>query len=63
MLAANPHFVFVDGKSRGYGVADFTPGVLNVQLRVLGDVAQADSGVQDLASFVVEAGSSLIKRA
>ena len=26
-LAENPHFVFADGRQRGYGVTEFTPGL------------------------------------
>ena len=55
-LAENPHFVFADRERRGYGVAEFTPQQLNVALRVVDDVTQADSGLQTLARFVVEPG-------
>ena len=41
---------------RGYGLADFTPGQLNVRLRVLDDVQRQDSTVRTLAAFAVEAG-------
>jgi alkaline phosphatase D len=55
-LAENPHFVFADRERRGYGVAEFTPKQLRVALRAVDDVARADSGVETLAQFVVEAG-------
>jgi alkaline phosphatase D len=58
LLQENPHFVFANAQYRGYGVAEFTPGALQVRLRALDDVARPDSGVQTLASFAVEAGRS-----
>ena len=56
LLQENPHFVFANGQYRGYGLADFTPGQLNVRLRVLDDVLRQDSTVRTLAAFAVEAG-------
>src|SRR5205085_10677509 len=35
--ADNPHFVYAEALHRGYGLADFTPGRLEVPLRVLDD--------------------------
>ena len=48
--------LFANAQYRGYGLADFTPGQLNVRLRVLDDVQRQDSTVRTLAAFAVEAG-------
>jgi alkaline phosphatase D len=58
VLAENPHFVFADREKRGYGVAEFTPRQLSVKLRAVEDVTRADSGVNTLASWVVEVGQA-----
>ena len=58
LLQENLHFVFANAQHRGYGLADFTPGALQVRLRALDDVTRQDSGVQTLATFAVEAGRS-----
>ena len=62
-MADNPHFVYAEAQHRGYGLADFTPGRLEVALRMVDDVARQDSGVTTDARFVVEAGRSLLQRA
>jgi alkaline phosphatase D len=62
-LAENPHFVFANRERRGYGVAEFTPKLLRVALRVIDDVARADSGVETLAQFMVEAGQPKVHSA
>lgn len=62
-LADNPHFVHADAQYRGYGIADFTPKDLRVQLRVVDDVARRDTQVSNAASFVVEAGRPVIETA
>lgn len=56
VLAENPHFIFGDARRRGYGVVDFAPARLSVQLRVVDSVAHAQSGIETLARFGVEAG-------
>jgi len=56
LLQENPHFVFANAQYRGYGLADFTPGQLNVRLRVVDDVQRQDSTVRTLAAFAVEVG-------
>jgi alkaline phosphatase D len=56
LVQENPHFVFAESRYRGYGVAEFTPERLSVNLRVLDDVQRKDSTVRTLAAFVVEAG-------
>lgn len=61
-LERNPHFVFADAERKGYGVCEFTPRRLTTTLRVVGDVTKKDTGIETLASFVVEAGSAKIER-
>ena len=62
-LAKNPHFVFSEAESRGYGIAEFTPGQLVTTLRVVDDVTKRDSGVRTLARFAVESGRPVVERA
>lgn len=61
--ADNPHFVHADARHRGYGLAEFTPGRLEVALRVLDDVTRQDAQIATQARFVVEAGRPLVQRA
>ena len=61
-LAENPHFVFADSERKGYGVVELTPRKLTTTLRVVSDVTRADSGVQTLAQFVVQAGRPVIEK-
>jgi alkaline phosphatase D len=61
-LAENPHFVFGDAERKGYGICEFTPGRLTTTLRMVEDVQRADSGIQTLARFSMEAGSTRIER-
>ena len=60
-LAPNPHFIHADAMQRGYGLAEFTPGRLQVQLRLVDDVARRDSRIAAGASFVVEAGRPVVE--
>lgn len=62
-LADNPHFVFADAQRRGYGVAEFTPGLLTASLRVVDDVTRRDSRIDTLARFAVESGRPKVERA
>ena len=62
-LAENPHFVFADSERKGYGVVELTPGALTATLRVVDDVTRADSGVQTLARFAVQAGRPVVEKA
>ena len=62
-LAENPHFVFADSERKGYGVVEFTPRQLTTTLRVVSDVTRADSGIETLAQFSVQAGHALIEKA
>ncbi len=52
----NPHILLARSDKRGYAVADVTPTRWTTTLRVLDDVARADSGISTLASFVVDDG-------
>jgi len=63
VLAENPHFVFADSECRGYGVVELTPRALTATLRVVDDVTRADSGVQTLAKFAVQAGRPVLEKA
>lgn len=63
LLADNPHFLFADSQSRGYGVAEFTARQLNVRLQVLDDVTRPDSKMETLARFAVQTGRSVVERA
>jgi alkaline phosphatase D len=62
-LAENPHFVFADSDHRGYGVAEFTPGLLTTTLRVVDDATRKDASIRTLARFAVEAGRPRVERA
>lgn len=61
--ADNPHFIHADGSRRGYGIADFTPGRLDVSLRVVDDATRRAPAVSTQARFVVEAGRPVLERA
>ena len=61
--ADNPHFVYAQAQHRGYGLAEFTPGRLEVALRVIDDATRRDAGVSTDARFVVEAGRPVLQRA
>ena len=60
-LAENPHFVFADAARKGYGVAQFTPGRLDVALRVVDDVTRQDTKIETLARFAVQAGRPMVE--
>ena len=62
ILAVNPHFIFANTASRGYGVAEFTPKQLTVTLRAMTDAANPDSSAFDLAKFSVPTGHSTIEQ-
>ncbi|MEJ5989283.1 alkaline phosphatase D family protein [Ramlibacter sp. PS3R-8] len=62
-MADNPHFVHADAERRGYGIADFTRGRLQVRLRTLDDVTRRDTAVRTEAAFAVEAGRPVVERA
>jgi alkaline phosphatase D len=62
-MADNPHFVYAEAEHRGYGLAEFTPGGLEVALRGLDDATRPDAAVSTLARFAVEAGRPMVQRA
>ncbi len=62
IMAANPHFIFVDTAFRGYGVAEFTPKYLTTTLRAMTDATNPDSSAFTLAKFSVQSGHSVIAR-
>ena len=62
VLANNPHIVFADAESRGYGLIDFYVTHMNVALRVVDDVAQEQPKISTLAAFRVQAGNPKIER-
>ena len=51
-----------DSDHNGYGVVEFTPQQVKTQLRVVDDVRRKDTKIETLASFVVEAGESKVRR-
>ena len=63
LLANNPHFVYGEGRWRGYGIADFTPDRVTATLRAIDDPANPDANAFTLAAFTVEAGHRRIERA
>jgi len=63
LLAENPHYIYANARSRGYGLAEFTPRELTVRLRGVDDAARRDSGVSTLAGFVVQAGQPRVELA
>lgn len=62
MMARNPHFIFADPRQRGYGLVNLTAQKMDVQLRVLDDVQQQNSGVSTLARFRVLSGHPRIEQ-
>jgi alkaline phosphatase D len=62
-LTNNPHFVFADAESRGYGVVELTPQTMTTTLRVINDVRVEKTGVRNLAVFTVNSGSPIIHAA
>jgi alkaline phosphatase D len=61
-LAENPHFIFADSERKGYGVVEFTAKQIQTELRVVDDVRQAQTKVETLAKFAVEAGVPQVQR-
>ncbi len=61
-LAENPHFIFADGERKGYGVVTFTAKHIQTELRVVDDVRQAQTKIETLAKFAVEAGVPQVQR-
>ena len=50
-LAENPHFVFADAQSHGYGVAEFTPTRLTTTLRVVDDATRQGHACRHAGGF------------
>jgi alkaline phosphatase D len=61
-LAENPHYIFADGRRRGYGVVELTPARLTTHLRVLDDAARPDARIETQARFTVEAGRPRLEK-
>lgn len=61
-LAENPHFIFADSERKGYGVVEFTAKQIQTELRVVDDVRQAQTKIETLAKFAVEAGVPQVQR-
>ncbi|MBF0339618.1 MAG: alkaline phosphatase D family protein [Magnetococcales bacterium] len=57
--ASNPLCLLTNPEKRGYGVVELTPSQARVDLRVLKDARQENTGISTLASFVVEDGKPL----
>lgn len=55
----NPHCLLANAQQRGYGLVDLTPQQAMVTLRVVDDVARADSPVSTLARFEVPFGQGV----
>ncbi|MBF5007164.1 alkaline phosphatase D family protein [Diaphorobacter caeni] len=50
----NPHVLFARSEERGYGLCDITPDRWTTTLNAVANPLNADSGVLELAKFVVE---------
>lgn len=61
-LAKNPHFIFAEASKKGYGIAEFTPKVLTVSLRVLSNAQDEDASIETLAKFAVQSHSNKLDR-
>src|SRR4051812_19846541 len=55
-LPENPHFVFADGRYRGYTRVEVTPKLMKVDLRAVESVQTREAPCRTLASFVVDDG-------
>jgi alkaline phosphatase D len=61
--AENPHVRFGNGSLRGYTTIELSPTRCTTRLRVVKSVADQDSPVSTLATFVVEDGRPGAQRA
>ena len=59
-LKNNPHFVFANAASRGYGVVEVTPKQITTTLTAVTDARDPLSTAFTLAQFAVEAGRPVI---
>jgi alkaline phosphatase D len=62
-LETNPHFIFANAASRGYGVVELTPTQLTTTLTAVNDARDPKSGAFVLAKFAVEAGRAAVNLA
>ncbi len=62
VLSANPHVRFFDSRQRGYARCEVTPTRWQTVFRAMADVADEQSAIRPLASFVVESGRPDINR-
>jgi alkaline phosphatase D len=62
-LELNPHFMFANAASRGYGVVELTPTQLTTTLTAVHDARDPKSGAFVLAKFAVEAGRAAVSSA
>lgn len=62
-LSANPQTKFFDGTARGYVLCEVTPELWRTDFRAVADVADPNSPVSTLATFVVEHGKPGAKKA
>lgn len=60
--AVNPHFIFANSESRGFGVAEFTPKGLTTTLKAVKDATDPNSSAFTLAHFEAQAGSTTLQR-
>ncbi|MEO6495945.1 MAG: alkaline phosphatase D family protein [Solirubrobacteraceae bacterium] len=63
MLAANPHWRFVNFQRRGHSVMDVSARELRVRFRSPTDATLPDAPIETLASFRVERGTPDVERA
>jgi alkaline phosphatase D len=63
MKPNNPHVLLADATKHGYVVMELNEKRLKAELRNIDNEKTRDSSISTLASFVVEAGSPVIRRA
>ena len=61
-LKTNPHFIFANAASRGYGVVELTPKQLTTTLTAVTDASDPNSTAFTLAKFAVETGHAAVAR-
>jgi alkaline phosphatase D len=59
----NPHVKFANGLRRGYSTVELTPARCVSRIRVVGTVAERESPIDNLATYVVESGRAGAERA
>ena len=63
LLQENPHLLFGNGDRRGYATVEITPSRSTAQIRTVRSVAQTDSPIATLGTYVTEAGKPGAQRA